>query len=50
MAIAFHEPVVGGAAIGVLRVLPLLEERGWRFVFWTPRPGPLAGAELEEGL
>ncbi len=41
MAVAFHEPVVGGAAIAVLRVLPLLEARGWRFVFWAPRPGPL---------
>jgi glycosyltransferase involved in cell wall biosynthesis len=39
-AVAFHEPVIGGAAIAMLRVLPLLEARGWRFVFWVP-PGPL---------
>jgi glycosyltransferase involved in cell wall biosynthesis len=41
IAIAFHEPVVGGSAIGVLRVLPLLEERGCTFTFWTPGEGPL---------
>jgi hypothetical protein len=40
VAVAFHEPVIGGAAIAILRVLPLLEARGWRFVFWAP-PGPL---------
>ena len=47
VAVAFHEPVVGGAAIAVLRVLPLLEDRGWRFTFWTPGPGPLR-TELEQ--
>jgi glycosyltransferase involved in cell wall biosynthesis len=46
VAVAFHEPVVGGAAIAVLRILPMLEERGWRFTFWTPGPGPLR-TELE---
>jgi glycosyltransferase involved in cell wall biosynthesis len=40
VAVAFHEPVIGGAAIAMLRVLPLLEGHGWRFVFWVP-PGPL---------
>jgi glycosyltransferase involved in cell wall biosynthesis len=41
IAVAFHEPVVGGAAIAVLRVLPELERRGWEFTFWTPGPGAL---------
>jgi glycosyltransferase involved in cell wall biosynthesis len=46
VAVAFHEPVVGGSAIGLLRVLPQLEARGWSFTFWTPGPGPLRD-ELE---
>ncbi len=41
VAVAFHEPVVGGSAIGFLRALPLLEARGCRFTFWTPGDGPL---------
>jgi glycosyltransferase involved in cell wall biosynthesis len=41
VAVAFHEEVIGGSAIGWLRILPLLEERGWNFTFWTPGPGPL---------
>ena len=48
VAVAFHEPVVGGAEVAVLRVLPLLEAKGWRFVFWVPGPGPLHD-ELVEG-
>jgi len=48
VAIAFHEPVVGGASIAVLRVLPLLEVRGWTFAFWTP-PGPLERRLREMG-
>jgi glycosyltransferase involved in cell wall biosynthesis len=46
VAVAFHEPVIGGSAIAVLRILPLLEARGWRFTFWTPGPGQLR-SELE---
>jgi glycosyltransferase involved in cell wall biosynthesis len=41
VAVAFHEPVVGGSAIGLLRILPHLEAHGWSFTFWTPGPGPL---------
>ncbi len=47
VAVVFHEPVVGGASSGFLRIVPLLEDRGWRFVFWVPRPGPLE-RELED--
>ena len=44
--VVFHEAELAGASRTVLRVVPLLEERGWRFVFWTPSPGP-AQEELE---
>lgn len=39
--VAFHEPEAGGATRSVLRVVPLLEGRGWRFCFWAPGPGGL---------
>lgn len=41
VAIVLHEPIIGGATIGVLRIVPLLEQRGWRCVFWAPGPGPV---------
>jgi glycosyltransferase involved in cell wall biosynthesis len=44
--VVFHEAELGGASRSVLRVVPLLEERGWSFVFWTPSPGA-AQEELE---
>jgi glycosyltransferase involved in cell wall biosynthesis len=44
--VVFHEPELGGATRAVLRVVPLLEQRGWSFVFWTPSPGA-AQEELE---
>jgi glycosyltransferase involved in cell wall biosynthesis len=37
--VIFHEAGLQGASRAVLRVVPLLEERGWSFVFWTPSPG-----------
>ncbi len=39
--VVLHEPVVGGATLSVLRTLPLLVERGWRFCVWAPRPSEL---------
>lgn len=39
--VAFHEPILGGATLSVLRLIPLLEERGWRFSFWVPGASPL---------
>lgn len=36
--VVLHEPHFGGATLSVLRIVPLLEERGWRFAFWVP-PG-----------
>ena len=41
VVVIFHEPVLGGATISVLRTIPHLEERGWRFSFWVDRPSPL---------
>lgn len=41
VVVAFHEVVLGGATRSVLRSVPLLEERGWRFAFWAPRPSEL---------
>jgi glycosyltransferase involved in cell wall biosynthesis len=38
--IALHDPLLGGAAVAVLRCVPLLEARGWRLAFWVPGPGP----------
>ncbi|MDX6638184.1 MAG: hypothetical protein QOJ01_1695 [Solirubrobacterales bacterium] len=38
---------MGGATTSLLRAAPALEELGWRFVFWAPRPSSLF-AELEE--
>ena len=40
--VVFHEPILGGATLSVLRALPLLQDRGWRFLFWVPDPSPLA--------
>ncbi len=44
-----HEPVVGGATLSVLRTLPLLRERGWRFLLWAPRPSELHDHLTEQG-
>ncbi len=49
VAIAFHEPIIGGSAVAVLRVLPHLEKRGWRFVFWAPGPGSLRDELIRRG-
>jgi glycosyltransferase involved in cell wall biosynthesis len=40
--IVFHEPILGGATLSVLRTLPLLADRGWRFRFWVAEPSALA--------
>ena len=50
VAIAFHEPYVGGASRSVLRILPLLRESGWSFTCWTPGPGPLRDELRGRGL
>jgi glycosyltransferase involved in cell wall biosynthesis len=50
VAIAFHEAAVGGASRSILRILPLLEETGWRFTCWTPGPGALRDELLARGL
>jgi glycosyltransferase involved in cell wall biosynthesis len=45
VAVALHEPELGGATRALLRVLPELERKGWGFTFWVPGPGA-AEAEL----
>lgn len=36
---ALHEQALGGASLCLLRVVPLLESRGWEFSFWVPGHG-----------
>lgn len=51
--VVLHEDELGGASRAVLRCVPGLEERGWRFSYWVPRPSPLfdhlaaSGAEVD---
>ena len=42
VTIVLHEGAVGGATTAVLRPLAALEEQGWRFDFWAPRPSAVA--------
>jgi glycosyltransferase involved in cell wall biosynthesis len=44
-----HERIPGGATLSLLRIVPLLERRGWRFVFWVCRPSPLADRLAAQG-
>jgi glycosyltransferase involved in cell wall biosynthesis len=46
--VVLHEDELGGASRAVLRCVPGLEERGWQFVYWVPRPSPLFD-HLESG-
>lgn len=38
--VVLHNELLNGASVSVLRAVPLLEERGWRFAYWVPSPGP----------
>ena len=49
VAVAFHESEIGGATRAVLRIVPLLEARGWRFSFWAPGEGALRSELLARG-
>jgi glycosyltransferase involved in cell wall biosynthesis len=49
VAVVMHEAELGGASRAVLRVVPLLEERGWRFSFWIPSGGGLEAAVRQRG-
>jgi glycosyltransferase involved in cell wall biosynthesis len=46
VAVALHEPILGGATRALLHALPELERRGWSFTFWAPGRGA-AEAELK---
>jgi glycosyltransferase involved in cell wall biosynthesis len=61
VVVVFHEEVLGGATVSVLRAIPHLVERGWEPSFWVPRPSLLydhlraaghdvAGAQREVGF
>jgi glycosyltransferase involved in cell wall biosynthesis/SAM-dependent methyltransferase len=47
--IVLHEGALGGASRALLRPLPLLEERGFCFTFWVPRPSPVADHLVRRG-
>jgi glycosyltransferase involved in cell wall biosynthesis len=49
IVVVFHEPHLGGATRSVTRIVPMLEERGWRFSFWCPRPSELFDHLAAEG-
>ena len=50
--VVLHEGELGGASRAVLRCVPGLEERGWSFTFWVPKPSAVfdhlaaAGADV----
>lgn len=50
VAVVLHEPQLGGATMSLLRALPLLEARGWRFSFWVPGRGPAEQELRRRGL
>jgi len=47
--VVLHEPILGGATLSLLRVIPALEARGWRFAFWAPEGGELTAWLVERG-
>lgn len=47
--VVLHGESMGGATLSVLRLIPALQERGWRFVFWAPRPGEVFDAVTAAG-
>ncbi len=47
--VILHESELGGASRAVLRCVPGLEERGWRFEFRVPATGSLAAHLRAEG-
>ena len=48
--VVLHEDVPGGASLSIVRLEPLLAQRGWRLVFWASRPSPLYEELLSRGL
>ncbi len=47
--VVLHEESPGGASISLMRCVPGLEERGWEFSFFVPRPGKLFDELRERG-
>jgi glycosyltransferase involved in cell wall biosynthesis len=50
VAVVIHESVHGAATRSVTQMVPLLERRGWSFVFWVPRPSALFDELSESGF
>ncbi|MDP9293110.1 MAG: glycosyltransferase, partial [Actinomycetota bacterium] len=50
VAVVLHEPHLGGATRSVLRIVPLLQRLGWRFVFWVPRPSAVFDELVSAGF
>lgn len=50
VAVLFHEGMVGGASIALLRVVPDLAERGWDLRFYVDTPGEIADAVRDLGF
>ena len=48
--VLLHERVLGGATLSLLGTIPLLRERGWRFLFWVATPSPLRDELERRGL
>jgi glycosyltransferase involved in cell wall biosynthesis len=48
--VIFHERVLGGATLQLLQAVPVLQERGWSFVFWVDQPSELHDALRERGF
>lgn len=49
VVVIFHDSVLGGSVRSVVRLIPLLEDRGWRFSFWVDKPSPLFDDLTERG-
>ncbi len=47
--VILHEPTFGGATQTVLKLVPYLEARGWRFAFWGPCPSPVSERLAKQG-
>jgi glycosyltransferase involved in cell wall biosynthesis len=48
--LVLHGESVGGASLSILRAVPGLERRGWRFVAWAARPSPLFDELIARGI
>jgi glycosyltransferase involved in cell wall biosynthesis len=50
VALLFHEGEGGGASMAIVRILDLMQERGWRLSAYVDRPGRLSDLLEERGV